>query len=30
MDLTTIVEEDDTVNFGAIAACAGANCSVEQ
>jgi ribonucleoside-triphosphate reductase len=30
MDLTSIVEEDDTVNFGAIAACAGANCSVEQ
>jgi ribonucleoside-diphosphate reductase alpha chain len=30
MDLTNIVEEDDTVNFGAIAACAGANCSVEQ
>jgi ribonucleoside-triphosphate reductase len=30
MDLTTIVEEDDTVNFGQIAACAGANCSVEQ
>ena len=30
MDLTSIVEEDDTVNFGQIAACAGANCSVEQ
>ena len=30
MDLTSIIEEDDTVNFGAIAACAGANCSVEQ
>lgn len=30
VDLTTIVEEDDTVNFGQIAACAGANCSVEQ
>jgi ribonucleoside-diphosphate reductase alpha chain len=30
MDLTSIVEEDDTVNFGAIAACSGANCSVEQ
>lgn len=30
MDLTNIVEEDDTVNFGQIAACAGANCSIEQ
>lgn len=30
MDLTSIIEEDDTVNFGQIAACAGANCSVEQ
>jgi ribonucleoside-diphosphate reductase alpha chain len=30
MDLTSIVEEDDTVNFGQIAACAGANCSIEQ
>lgn len=30
MDLISIIEEDDTVNFGAIAACAGANCSVEQ
>lgn len=29
MDLTTIIEEDDTVNFGQTAACAGANCSVE-
>jgi len=30
MDLTSVMEEDDTVNFGQIAACAGANCSVEQ
>ena len=29
LDLTNVVEEDDTVNFGAIAACAGGQCAVE-
>jgi hypothetical protein len=29
IDLTNVLEEDDTVNFGAIAACAGGACAVE-
>jgi ribonucleoside-diphosphate reductase alpha chain len=29
IDLTNVLEEDDTVNFGAIAACAGGQCNVE-
>ncbi len=29
IDLTNVIEEDDTVNFGAIAACAGGACAVE-
>ena len=29
IDLTNVIEEDDTVNFGAIAACAGGACEVE-
>jgi ribonucleoside-diphosphate reductase alpha chain len=29
IDLTNVLEEDDTVNFGAIAACAGGACEVE-
>ena len=29
IDLTNVIEDDDTVNFGAIAACAGGACAVE-
>jgi hypothetical protein len=29
IDLTKVVELDDTVDFGAIAACAGGQCSIE-
>ena len=29
IDLTNVIEEDDTVNFGAIAACAGGACAIE-
>ena len=28
LDLTRVVELDDTVDFGAIAACAGSNCEI--
>ena len=28
IDLTNVIEEDDTVNFGAIAACAGGACEI--
>ena len=30
IDLTKVIELDDTVDFGAIAACAGGSCSLEQ
>lgn len=29
IDLVNVIEDDDTVNFGAIAACAGGACAVE-
>jgi ribonucleoside-diphosphate reductase alpha chain len=29
IDLTKVIEMDDTVDFGAIAACAGGQCSIE-
>jgi ribonucleoside-diphosphate reductase alpha chain len=29
VDLTNVIEMDDTVDFGAIAACAGGQCSLD-